>query len=119
MHIMKKTGLILGSLGAVAAFAIWKKNRKPSLNPLVIKGKVKEATGSIIGNDELKAEGKVDQFVGNSKDVLHDVAIQTSKIVDQVASSGVGDDFKGKTKEFMDRVTNTNDLKDKLQNKTN
>ena len=30
----------------------------------VVKGKIKEVTGALTGNDELRAEGKVDQAVG-------------------------------------------------------
>ncbi|MEZ5582558.1 MAG: CsbD family protein [Candidatus Competibacteraceae bacterium] len=34
-----------------------------------IKGRVKEATGALTGNDELKREGKIDQLTGKIKEV--------------------------------------------------
>ena len=33
----------------------------------VAKGRIKEAAGALIGNDRLRAEGKVDQAVGKVK----------------------------------------------------
>lgn len=35
----------------------------------VAKGRIKEATGALTGNDKLRAEGKADQAVGNVKEV--------------------------------------------------
>ncbi len=36
------------------------------------KGRVKEATGTLTGDDSLKNEGKVDQGVGSAKDKVGD-----------------------------------------------
>jgi len=38
-----------------------------------LKGKVKEATGDATDNESLQAEGKVDQFKANTKQVGDDV----------------------------------------------
>jgi len=43
----------------------------------VVKGKIKEATGTLIGNDRLRAEGKTDQAVGKVKQAA-------AKVVDKV-----------------------------------
>ena len=37
------------------------------------KGRLKEATGALTGDDDLKREGKVDQGVGSVKDKVGDV----------------------------------------------
>lgn len=38
------------------------------------KGRVKEATGNLTGDDDMKNEGKVDQGVGKAKDAVDKVA---------------------------------------------
>jgi uncharacterized protein YjbJ (UPF0337 family) len=43
------------------------------------KGRVKEAAGSLTGNDDLKREGKVDQAAGKAKEGVEKV---TDKIKD-------------------------------------
>ena len=43
----------------------------------VVKGRLKEAAGVLIGNDKLRAEGKTDQAIGKVKQV-------TEKAVDKV-----------------------------------
>ncbi len=39
-----------------------------------LKGRVKEAAGDLTDNDELKAEGKIDQGKGKAKGFVDDVA---------------------------------------------
>jgi uncharacterized protein YjbJ (UPF0337 family) len=36
----------------------------------VVKGRIKEAAGALIGNDKLRAEGKTDQAIGKVKQVV-------------------------------------------------
>jgi uncharacterized protein YjbJ (UPF0337 family) len=43
------------------------------------KGRVKEAAGSLTGDDDLKREGKVDQGVGKVKDVVDDIGDKFKK----------------------------------------
>jgi uncharacterized protein YjbJ (UPF0337 family) len=43
----------------------------------VVKGRLKEAAGALIGNDKLRAEGKTDQAIGKVKQI-------TEKVVDKV-----------------------------------
>ena len=43
----------------------------------VVKGRIKEAAGALIGNDKLRAEGEADQAVGKVKQVA-------AKAVDKV-----------------------------------
>lgn len=45
------------------------------------KGRVKEAAGSLTGDDELKNEGKVDQAAGSVKDKVGDVADAAKDVV--------------------------------------
>jgi len=35
----------------------------------VVKGRIKEAAGTLVGNDKLRAEGKTDQAVGKVKQI--------------------------------------------------
>jgi uncharacterized protein YjbJ (UPF0337 family) len=49
-----------------------------SINTDIAKGRVKEATGVLTGNDELRRKGKTDQAVGN-------VRKAANKAVDKVA----------------------------------
>jgi len=44
-----------------------------------LKGRVKEATGDLTDNEDLKREGKVDQATGKVKDVVDDVADKFKK----------------------------------------
>lgn len=39
-----------------------------------LKGRAKEATGDLTGDEDLQREGKVDQAKGKVKDVVDDVA---------------------------------------------
>jgi uncharacterized protein YjbJ (UPF0337 family) len=45
------------------------------------KGRVKEATGSLTGDDSLKNEGKVDRASGSVKDKIGDAADKVKDIV--------------------------------------
>ena len=40
----------------------------------VVKGRIKEAAGALTGNDRLRAEGKTDQAVGQTKQAVQKVA---------------------------------------------
>jgi uncharacterized protein YjbJ (UPF0337 family) len=48
-----------------------------------LKGRVKEATGALIGDKELKREGKTDQAVGKIKQ-------QAEKVIDKVKDTVKG-----------------------------
>jgi uncharacterized protein YjbJ (UPF0337 family) len=50
----------------------------------VAKGRIKEAAGALIGNDELREEGKTDQAVGKTKQEAQKVVDQVKKAVDKV-----------------------------------
>lgn len=58
------------------------------------KGRVKEAAGSVTGDDELKQEGKEDQTEGNIKSAVDDAA-------DKV--KGAADSAADKAKSFVNR----------------
>ncbi len=45
------------------------------------KGRVKEATGSLTGDDSLKNEGKVDQATGTVKDAVGGAADKVKDVV--------------------------------------
>ena len=45
------------------------------------KGRVKEAAGSLTGDDQLKNEGKVDQATGTVKDKIGDAADKIKDIL--------------------------------------
>jgi uncharacterized protein YjbJ (UPF0337 family) len=45
------------------------------------KGRVKEAAGSITGDDSLKNEGKVDRATGSVKDAVGDAADKVKDVV--------------------------------------
>lgn len=48
-----------------------------------LKGKVKEATGILIGDKELEREGKVDQAVGRAKEVVEKVVSKVRDVKDR------------------------------------
>jgi uncharacterized protein YjbJ (UPF0337 family) len=52
----------------------------------VVKGRIKEATGLLTGNDALREEGKTDQAVGEAKQVVQKVADTIKKTVEDVVS---------------------------------
>lgn len=45
----------------------------------VVKGRIKEAAGALIGNDKLRAEGQVDQAVGNAEQAAQEAAAKVAK----------------------------------------
>ena len=45
----------------------------------VVKGRIKEAAGALTGNDKLRAEGKADQAVGKTKQVVQKSAGKVKK----------------------------------------
>ena len=47
----------------------------------VVKGRIKEAAGALSGNDELREEGKTDQFVGKAKQAVQKAANTVKKAV--------------------------------------
>jgi uncharacterized protein YjbJ (UPF0337 family) len=62
------------------------------------KGRVKEATGALTGNDDLKAEGQADQASAKAQQTLDDVADKAKGAVKDVADAaeGVIDSVKDK-----------------------
>jgi uncharacterized protein YjbJ (UPF0337 family) len=50
----------------------------------VVKGRLKEATGALTGNDELRAEGKTDQAVGKVKQVAEKAVDKVKQAVKKV-----------------------------------
>ena len=48
------------------------------------KGRVKEAAGSVTGDDEMKREGKTDQAAGTVKDVADSAKDKVDDAVDKV-----------------------------------
>jgi uncharacterized protein YjbJ (UPF0337 family) len=62
------------------------------------KGRVKEATGALTGNDDLKAEGQADQASAKAQQTLDDVADKAKDAVKDVAGAaeGVIDSVKDK-----------------------
>jgi uncharacterized protein YjbJ (UPF0337 family) len=47
----------------------------------VVKGRIKEAAGVLTGNDKLRAEGKTDQVVGETKQAVQKAADTVKKAV--------------------------------------
>ena len=50
----------------------------------VVKGRIKEAAGAVTGNDRLRDEGKADQVVGKTKQVVQNAADTVKKAVKKV-----------------------------------
>jgi uncharacterized protein YjbJ (UPF0337 family) len=50
----------------------------------VVKGRIKEAAGAVIGNDKLRAEGKTDQAIGNVKQIAEKVVDKVEQTVKKV-----------------------------------
>ena len=50
----------------------------------VVKGRVKEAAGTLTGNDELREEGKTDQAVGKTKQAAQKAVRKIKKVVKRV-----------------------------------
>lgn len=49
-----------------------------------VKGRVKEAVGSLTGDEELKREGEADQAAGDVKEFVEDVADKAGDLVRNV-----------------------------------
>jgi uncharacterized protein YjbJ (UPF0337 family) len=49
-----------------------------------VKGRIKEAAGALIGNDELRAEGKADQAVGKAEQAAQEAADKVKKAAAKV-----------------------------------
>ena len=47
----------------------------------VVKGRIKEAAGALSGNDKLREEGKADQAVGKTKQVVQKAVGKVKKAV--------------------------------------
>ena len=52
----------------------------------VVKGRIKEATGALTGNDKLRDEGKTDQVVGKTKQAVKKAADTVKKAVKKVTA---------------------------------
>ena len=50
----------------------------------VVKGRIKEAAGALMGNDKLREEGKTDQAVGKAKQAVQKAADKVKKAVRKV-----------------------------------
>ena len=50
----------------------------------VVKGRIKEAAGALTGNDRLRAEGKVDQAVGQVKQIAEKAVDKVEQAVKRV-----------------------------------
>jgi len=49
----------------------------------VVKGRIKEAAGTLTGNDKLRDEGKTDQVVGKAEQAVQNAADTVKKAVKQ------------------------------------
>ena len=49
-----------------------------------VKGRIKEAAGTLTGNDKLRDEGKTDQVVGKAEQAVQKTADTVKKAVKQV-----------------------------------
>ncbi|MDP2791004.1 MAG: CsbD family protein [Rectinemataceae bacterium] len=59
----------------------------------VVKGRIKEAAGALVGNKELRDEGKADQLAGKAKEVVE----ETVQKIKENAQKTI-DKLKGETK---------------------
>jgi len=50
----------------------------------IVKGRIKEAAGSLTGDEKLKVEGKSDQAVGETKEAVQKVADKLKEVVKKV-----------------------------------
>ena len=53
-------------------------------------GRVKEAAGSLTGNEDLKAEGAAEQASAHAKEALNDAADKAKGLVEGVADAAKG-----------------------------
>jgi uncharacterized protein YjbJ (UPF0337 family) len=49
-----------------------------------VKGRIKQAAGDLTDNDDLKREGKADEFAGKVKDTVDDAKDKVEDVVDDV-----------------------------------
>lgn len=54
------------------------------LNTDKIKGRIKQAAGDLSDDDELKAEGEVDEMAGKAKSAIDEVADKADDAVDKL-----------------------------------
>ena len=47
----------------------------------IVKGRIKEAAGTLTGNDELREEGKTDQMVGETKQAVQEVTGKVKRAI--------------------------------------
>ena len=52
-----------------------------------LKGQVKQTVGGLIGNDRLKAEGKIDQTVGKAKTTVGGAQKKLGKAIESVGKA--------------------------------
>jgi uncharacterized protein YjbJ (UPF0337 family) len=50
----------------------------------VVKGRIKEAAGTLTGNDKLREKGRADQAIGKTKQAAQKVVDNVKKAVDKV-----------------------------------
>jgi len=50
----------------------------------IVKGRIKEASGALTGNEKLKVEGKTDQTIGETKEAVQKVADKVKEVVKKV-----------------------------------
>ena len=51
----------------------------------IVKGRIKEASGALTGNEKLKVEGKTDQTIGETKEAVQKVAGKVKEVVKKVS----------------------------------
>lgn len=51
----------------------------------IVKGRIKEAAGALTGNEKLREEGRSDQAVGKSKQVVEKVAKNVENEIKKIA----------------------------------
>lgn len=51
----------------------------------IVKGRIKEAAGALTGNEKLREEGRSDQAVGKSKQVVEKVAKNVENEITKIA----------------------------------
>ncbi|HAP3559414.1 TPA: CsbD family protein [Enterococcus faecalis] len=98
---MKKSGIIVGFLATAFGLAVVNKMQKMNTNKDSVKGKAKEVAGKVIGNEQMQAEGTLDQVIGASKEVLEDL----KQSILGIAGTGTSEKVSGKARESVGNVT--------------
>lgn len=57
----------------------------------VVKGRIKEAAGVLIGNAELRTEGKADQVAGKAKEVVEETVQKVKEAAQKTIDKLKGD----------------------------